>query len=182
MENSEPRKINVANFPVQGTVQTGNQNQQYILPSNMLSGNNQIVYLANPVNIPINQNNPNNLVMNNQALPAQVIIVNNIPASNIKARYCPNCKTAVEPIREEECNPCTIISFILMTILMIPFALLCYLCIQCSKDCSREEAKREGNVNQENTCCSDIHYRCPNCKSIIYTCYSCKNLWCSCNC
>ena len=32
MENSKQRKINVANFPVQGAVQTGNQNQQYILP------------------------------------------------------------------------------------------------------------------------------------------------------
>ena len=114
MENSEPRKINVANFPVQGTVQTGNQNQQYILPSNMLSGNNQIVYLANPANIPINQNNPNNLFMNNQALPAQVIIVNNIPASNIKTRYCSNCKIKVVPIRQEECNSCTIISILLI--------------------------------------------------------------------
>ena len=62
MENSEPRKINEANFPIQSAVQTGNKNQQYILPSNILNGNNQIVYIVNPTNIPINQNNQNNLL------------------------------------------------------------------------------------------------------------------------
>ena len=55
-----------------------------IVPTNILNGTNQLVYLVNPTNIPINQNNPNNLDMNNQAIPAQVIIVNNIPVSNIK--------------------------------------------------------------------------------------------------
>ena len=151
-----------------------------IVPTNILNGTNQLVYLVNPTNIPINQNNPNNIVMNNQAITAQVIIVNNIPVSNIKTRYCPNCKIKVVPIRQEECNLCTIISILLM-VFMIPFLALCSVCILISKDCSSGEVEREGNENQENTYCRDVHYKCPNCKSIIYTHDSCKRLWCTCN-
>ena len=65
---------------------------------------------------------------------------------------------------------------------MIPFVVLCFLCIQLYKECSKGQAKKEGNGKQENTCYSDDHYRCPNCKAIIYTYDPCKNLWYSSNC
>ena len=178
MENSEPRRITETNSPIQNNITTENKNHQniqiapqqnvQILTSNIKYPANQLVYLYKPNNISINQNNPNNLnnvIMNNQAVPAQVIFVNNIPTSNARTHYCPCCKTIVVPIKEEECNPGTCISLIFMTIFMTIFCICIFIC----QDCLR------GDIYNF-TCCTDIYYRCPNCKNIIYAHDSCKNI------